>query len=142
MHEGASFSAVQTRGLSLELIRRRLENRGHRVSVATLSYWHAGRRLPAPRVPPGADAVEDILVVPRCPRLAAIQTMHPARALLPEVRKYEFAFRAMATIAESATSHHEEYRALRTHAAESRTAKSLTSTCVPGDELRAVAPRA
>lgn len=48
---GAQFpaalrAAIATRGLSLEYLRAYLADQGLRVSVATLSYWRSGRRLP------------------------------------------------------------------------------------------------
>lgn len=48
---GASFAATFARvldasGLTLEGLRRRLADRGIRISQATLSYWRAGRRQP------------------------------------------------------------------------------------------------
>ncbi|MGH3361886.1 MAG: XRE family transcriptional regulator [Nocardioides sp.] len=39
-------SAIEERGLGLERIRDRLEARGVRISVATLSYWQSGRSQP------------------------------------------------------------------------------------------------
>lgn len=49
--EAADFApvlaaAIKARGLTLESLRRRLEERGVTVSVATLSYWQNGRSLP------------------------------------------------------------------------------------------------
>ncbi|QQS02194.1 MAG: hypothetical protein IPK37_07620 [Austwickia sp.] len=38
--------AVTASGLSLDAIRRALADRGHQLSVATLSYWRSGRRRP------------------------------------------------------------------------------------------------
>lgn len=40
------MAAVQSRGLSLERIRARLESAGVPVSIATLSYWQSGRSIP------------------------------------------------------------------------------------------------
>lgn len=39
-------SLIATRGLSLEAVRSHLAQRGHRLSVATLSYWQSGRSRP------------------------------------------------------------------------------------------------
>ena len=58
-----SFSAVlgralETRGSSLVGLQRRLADRGHRVSVGTLSYWRSGQRHP--EKPASLDAVTEI----------------------------------------------------------------------------------
>jgi len=58
-----SFSAVlgralETRGMSLLALQRRLADRGHRVSAGTLSYWRSGQRLP--EKPASLDAVTEI----------------------------------------------------------------------------------
>lgn len=42
----AFTEAVHASGLSLDAIRRALADRGHQLSVATLSYWRSGRRRP------------------------------------------------------------------------------------------------
>ena len=39
-------AAIAASGLSLETIQRRLQARGHEVSVASLSYWQRGRSRP------------------------------------------------------------------------------------------------
>ena len=38
--------ALEVRGVTLVTLQRRLADRGHRVSVGTLSYWRSGQRLP------------------------------------------------------------------------------------------------
>ena len=43
--------AIRERGLTLESIRRRLEQQGVTVSVATLSYWQNGRSHPTRSAP-------------------------------------------------------------------------------------------
>jgi transcriptional regulator with XRE-family HTH domain len=50
--------ALETRGLSLLTLQRRLADRGHRVSAGTLSYWRSGQRLP--EKPASLDAVAEI----------------------------------------------------------------------------------
>jgi hypothetical protein len=50
--------ALETRGLSLSALQRRLADRGHRVSAGTLSYWRSGQRLP--EKPASLDAVSEI----------------------------------------------------------------------------------
>jgi transcriptional regulator with XRE-family HTH domain len=42
----ALHAAIQARGLSLEALRRRLEEQGIAVSLSTLSYWQRGRTRP------------------------------------------------------------------------------------------------
>jgi transcriptional regulator with XRE-family HTH domain len=42
----ALHAAIQARGLSLEALRRRLEDQGIAVSLSTLSYWQRGRTRP------------------------------------------------------------------------------------------------
>lgn len=54
--------AIQSRGLSLERIRGRLDEAGVPVSIATLSYWQSGRSLPTrARSYHTLVALEDIL---------------------------------------------------------------------------------
>lgn len=56
--------AVTASGLSLDAIRRALADRGHRLSVATLSYWRSGRRRPERASSLAAlEELEDILEV-------------------------------------------------------------------------------
>jgi hypothetical protein len=50
--------AIQASGLTLESLRQRLGERGIRVSVATLSYWQAGRSRPE-----RADSIEAVGVL-------------------------------------------------------------------------------
>jgi len=50
--------SLETRGLSLVALQRRLADRGHRVSVGTLSYWRSGQRQP--EKPASLDAVTEI----------------------------------------------------------------------------------
>ncbi|MDX6373869.1 MAG: hypothetical protein QOD98_2857, partial [Nocardioidaceae bacterium] len=38
--------AMESRGLSLTALQRRLADRGHRLSAGTLSYWRSGQRQP------------------------------------------------------------------------------------------------
>ncbi|MCA0435397.1 MAG: hypothetical protein LCH98_02740 [Actinobacteria bacterium] len=58
--------AMEARGLSLERISAHLRARGHRISVATLSYWKTGRSIPG-RTPSirAVGALEEVLQVPR-----------------------------------------------------------------------------
>ena len=42
----AFAAAIAASGMSLDALRAALEDRGHRLSVATLSYWRSGRRRP------------------------------------------------------------------------------------------------
>jgi hypothetical protein len=46
---GTLRDAIDRRGLGLERVRERLEQRGVTVSVATLSYWQSGRSVPSRR---------------------------------------------------------------------------------------------
>lgn len=58
-------TAIERRGLTLDRLRQRLDARGHRVSVATLSYWQSGRSHPERASSLAALAVlEEILAVP------------------------------------------------------------------------------
>ncbi len=58
--------AISTRGLSLERLRAHLAQRGHHVSVATLSYWQTARSRPDRAASLAALAsLEDILGVNR-----------------------------------------------------------------------------
>jgi hypothetical protein len=50
--------ALETRGVSLVALQRRLADRGHRVSAGTLSYWRSGQRQP--EKPASLDAVTEI----------------------------------------------------------------------------------
>ena len=50
--------ALEARGLTLTALQRRLADRGHRVSVGTLSYWRSGQRQP--EKPTSLDAVTEI----------------------------------------------------------------------------------
>lgn len=59
-------AAIAARGLALERIRYRLGQRGHDISVATLSYWQSGRSRPERATSLAAlGALEEILEVPR-----------------------------------------------------------------------------
>jgi hypothetical protein len=53
--------AMETRGLTLMALQRRLADRGHRLSAGTLSYWRSGQRLP--EKPSSLDAVTEIEVL-------------------------------------------------------------------------------
>ncbi|WP_219106238.1 hypothetical protein [Austwickia sp. TVS 96-490-7B] len=58
-------AAIQARGLSLERIRWHLIQRGHELSVATISYWQSGRSQPERATSLAALAqMEEILQVP------------------------------------------------------------------------------
>src|SRR5215212_9001551 len=50
--------ALDARGVTLTSLRRRLADRGHRVSAGTLSYWRSGQRQP--EKPASLDAVTEI----------------------------------------------------------------------------------
>ncbi len=50
--------ALEARGIPLVGLQRRLADRGHRVSVGTLSYWRSGQRQP--EKPTSLDAVSEI----------------------------------------------------------------------------------
>ncbi len=59
-------TAIGERGLTLERIRYHLQQRGHDVSVATLSYWQSGRSRPERAGSLAAlGSLEEILGVPR-----------------------------------------------------------------------------
>lgn len=71
-------TAILDRGLSLERIRSHLAERGHEVSVATLSYWQNGQRRPARASSLAAlGSLESILGVPRGTLASRLPT--PAR---------------------------------------------------------------
>lgn len=56
--------AIDRRGLALDRIRERLEQRGVTVSVATLSYWQSGRSLPGRKASIAAlPHLEDVLAL-------------------------------------------------------------------------------
>lgn len=58
--------AITRRGLTLERIRHHLRQRGHELSVATLSYWQSGRSRPDRASSLAAlGSLEEILDVPR-----------------------------------------------------------------------------
>ncbi|MER0241600.1 helix-turn-helix transcriptional regulator [Streptomyces sp. HSW2009] len=67
---GTSFAtvfreALRQRGLTLERVRERLEARGIRISLATLSYWQRGRSQPErPQSLRAVDELESILALP------------------------------------------------------------------------------
>ena len=48
-------NAVRRRGMSLRTLQQRLRDRGHEVSVAALSHWQSGARIP------GTDASADVV---------------------------------------------------------------------------------
>ncbi|WP_345020545.1 hypothetical protein [Actinomadura keratinilytica] len=89
----ALHAAIQARGLSLEALRRRLEEQGIAVSLSTLSYWQRGRTRPE-----RADslravrALEVILGLPRHSLLTLLKPTAersagpwlPVEALCPE----------------------------------------------------------
>ncbi|MGW3367299.1 hypothetical protein ACWDOR_30635 [Streptosporangium canum] len=57
--------AVQTRGLTLDRLRRRLGERGLRVGTTSLSYWQQGLRRPErPESLRAVRALEEILILP------------------------------------------------------------------------------
>lgn len=56
-------SAIRARGLTLERLRVRLGERGHRVGLSTLSGWQHGRARPSS--PQVVRVLEDILELPR-----------------------------------------------------------------------------
>ncbi|WP_066945590.1 hypothetical protein [Microtetraspora fusca] len=58
-------TAVEARGLTLERLRHRLEERGLRVGVSSLSYWQSGLRRPErPESIKAVAALEEILALP------------------------------------------------------------------------------
>lgn len=65
--------AIDRRGLGLERIRERLEQRGVSVSVATLSYWQSGRSLPGRKA--------SIAALPHLEDVLALEPGHLRRAL-------------------------------------------------------------
>lgn len=78
-------AAITARGLSLDRIRYHLDQRGHALSVATISYWQSGRSRPERATSLAALAVlEDILELPSGelssrlpPRRRATPSAHP-----------------------------------------------------------------
>lgn len=86
--------AIAARGLGLERISARLAESGHHVSIASLSYWQTGRRLPLRTSSLSAlGALERLLGVPRgdlasklpAPARVSHSTALPAeRTALPE----------------------------------------------------------
>jgi len=72
----ALHTAIQARGLSLEALRRRLEEQGIAVSLSTLSYWQRGRTRPE-----RADslrAVRALEVILGLPRHSLLTLLKPA----------------------------------------------------------------
>lgn len=65
--------AIDRRGLALDRIRERLEQRGVTVSVATLSYWQSGRSLPGRKA--------SIAALPHLEAVLALDPGHLRRAL-------------------------------------------------------------
>lgn len=59
-------AAVDARGLTLERLRAHLNQRGHNLSAATLSYWQSGRSRPERAASRAAlTSLEEILEVPK-----------------------------------------------------------------------------
>lgn len=74
-------AAVAARGLSLDRIRYHLRQRGHDLSIATLSYWQSGRSHPDRAASLAAlGSLEEILGVPR----ASLAALLPPTKRLPE----------------------------------------------------------
>lgn len=72
----ALHAAIQARGLSLDSLRRRLEEQGIAVSLSTLSYWQRGRTRPE-----RADslrAVRGLEVILELPRHSLLTLLKPA----------------------------------------------------------------
>ncbi|WP_433326608.1 hypothetical protein [Spirillospora sp. CA-294931] len=72
----ALHAAIQARGLSLEALRRRLEEQGIAVSLSTLSYWQRGRTRPE-----RADslrAVRALEVILGLPRHSLLTLLRPS----------------------------------------------------------------
>lgn len=68
-------AAIQARGLSLDSLRRRLEQQGIAVSLSTLSYWQRGRTRPE-----RADsmrAVRGLEVILELPRHSLLTLLRP-----------------------------------------------------------------
>lgn len=65
--------AIDRRGLALDRIRERLEQRGVTVSVATLSYWQSGRSLPGRKA--------SIAALPHLEAVLALDPGHLRRTL-------------------------------------------------------------
>lgn len=73
--------AIGSRGIGLQRIADRLRERGTPVSIATLSYWQAGRSEPARESSMAAIAeLEDILGLPQQALLSLIGSMPSASA--------------------------------------------------------------
>lgn len=73
-------SAIAERGLSLERVRFHLKQRGHDLSVATLSYWQSGRSRPDRASSLAAlGSLEEILEAPR----GSLAALLPARVRKP-----------------------------------------------------------
>ncbi|MQY02947.1 hypothetical protein [Actinomadura macrotermitis] len=74
--DAALQAAIQARGLSLESLRRRLEEQGIAVSLSTLSYWQRGRTRPE-----RADslrAVRGLEVILELPRHSLLTLLRPS----------------------------------------------------------------
>ena len=76
--------ALETRGLSLTALQRRLADRGHRVSAGTLSYWRSGQRLP--EKPTSLDAVAEIEELLGLDAGALRSRIGPSRRPAPRLR--------------------------------------------------------
>jgi hypothetical protein len=81
-------AAIEARDLTLETLRRHLSDRGHPVSVATLSYWQRGLRRPErPESLRAVDALEEILGVQQRSLTALLGPPRPrGNACRPERR--------------------------------------------------------
>ncbi len=77
---GSLRAAIAERGLSLARLRYHLQQHGHELSVATLSYWQSGRSRPDRASSLAAlGSLEEILRVPR----GSLAARLPARARRP-----------------------------------------------------------
>lgn len=75
-------AAIAARGLSLDRIRFYLAQRGHDLSVATLSYWQSGRSKPDRASSLAAlGALEEVLGVPRAHLASLLPPRRPRRTV-------------------------------------------------------------
>lgn len=89
-HDIPSFAstlrqAVQRRGQSLRTIRRRLQERGYEISVATLSMWQSGARRPEKDT--SFDAIRELEKLLLLDDGALTDTLGPSRRVQPNLHR-------------------------------------------------------
>lgn len=77
--------AVQRHGQSLRTIRRRLQDRGYVISVATLSMWQSGARRPEKDT--SFDAIHELEQLLRLDEGALTDTLGPSRRVQPNLHR-------------------------------------------------------